>query len=233
VADDGDTQGLNGRRILVVDDDPIVVRLLRRALEQAGAQVDERDRGGQVLPAVASESYDALLLDIGLPEIGGLEVLERVRRSTDLPILMVTAEDDEPTAVRALRAGADDFVRKPLSGSEVVARTIAAIRRAPRSGEPLRVYADDFLEIDHERTEVRVRGQTVKLRPLEYRLLVTLVEHRGQTLDPRQLLRHVWEAGEADTARVKVLVSNLRSTLGKGTPIETVRGVGYRYRRPQ
>jgi two-component system KDP operon response regulator KdpE len=233
VADDGDTQGLNGRRILVVDDDPIVVRLLRRALEQAGAQVDERDRGGQVLPAVASESYDALLLDIGLPEIGGLEVLERVRRSTDLPILMVTAEDDEPTAVRALRAGADDFVRKPLSGSEVVARTIAAIRRAPRSGEPLRVYADDFLEIDHERTEVRVRGQTVRLRPLEYRLLVTLVEHRGQTLDPRQLLRHVWEAGEADTARVKVLVSNLRSTLGKGTPIETVRGVGYRYRRPQ
>ena len=227
-----DPQGLSGRRILVVDDDPLIVTLLRRALEQAGAQVDECDSGGQVLPAVASESYDAVLLDIGLPEIGGLEVLERVRRSTDVPILMVTAEDDEPTAVRALRAGADDYVRKPISSDEVVARTIAAIRRAPRSGEPLRVYADAFLEIDHERTEVHVRGKTVKLRPLEYKLLVTLVEHRGQALDPRQLMRHVWEVGESDTSRVKVLVSNLRSALGAGAPIETVRGVGYRYKRP-
>jgi DNA-binding response OmpR family regulator len=229
---DEDTRGLTGRRILVVDDDPLIVRLLRRSLEQAGARVDECDAGAQVLPAVASESYDAMLLDIGLPGMDGIQVLERVRRSTDLPILMVTAEDDEPTAVRALRAGADDYVRKPISGGEVVARTIAAIRRAPRSGEPVRVYADEFLEIDHERTEVRVKGETVKLRPLEYRLLVTLVDHRGQALDTRQLLRHVWEAGDADTTRVKVLVSNLRSTLGDGAPIETVRGVGYRYRRP-
>src|SRR3954467_14496573 len=173
---DGQAAGLAGRRVLVVDDDPLIVTLLRRALERAGARVDECDSGNQVLPAIASANYDALLLDIGLPEIGGLEVLERVRRSSDLPILMVTAEDDEPTAVRALRAGAHDYVRKPLSAGEVVARTIAAIRRAPRSGEPLRVYADSFLEIDHERTEVRVRGETVKLRPLEYRLLVTLVE---------------------------------------------------------
>jgi two-component system KDP operon response regulator KdpE len=231
---EGETEngGLAGRRVLVVDDDATIVALLRRALEQAGAAVDECDTGGKVLPAIASESYDAVLLDVGLPEIGGIEVLERVRRSTDVPILMVTAEDDEPTAVRALRAGADDYVRKPISGAEVVARTIAAIRRSPRSGEPVNVYADAFLEIDHERTEVRVHGETVKLRPLEYRLLVTLVEHRGQALDPRQLLRHVWAAGEADTARVKVLVSNLRSTLGAGAPIETVRGVGYRYRRP-
>jgi two-component system KDP operon response regulator KdpE len=229
---DAHPPGLTGRRILVVDDDATIVTLLRRALEQAGARVDECEAGTQVLPAVASASYDALLLDIGLPEIGGIEVLERVRRSSDLPILMVTAEDDEPTAVRALRAGADDYVRKPISGSEVVARTIAAIRRAPRSGDPVNVYADAFLEIDHERTEVRVRGENVKLRPLEYRLLLTLVEHRGQALGPRQLLSRVWEAGDADTARVKVLVSNLRSTLGDGAPIETVRGVGYRYRRP-
>jgi DNA-binding response OmpR family regulator len=227
-----DSAGLSGRRILVVDDDETTVALLRRALEQAGARVDECDTGTQVLPAIASERYDAVLLDIGLPGMGGIEVLERVRRSTDVPILMVTAEDDEPTAVRALRAGADDYVRKPISGPEVVARAIAAIRRSPRTEDPVNVYADSFLEIDHERTEVRVRGETVKLRPLEYRLLVTLVEHRGQALDPRQLLRHVWEAGEADTARVKVLVSNLRSTLGDGAPIETVRGVGYRYRRP-
>jgi DNA-binding response OmpR family regulator len=226
---------LGGKRALVVDDDPLICALLRRALEGAGTHVTEVHDGDDAVPALTKSRYDVVLLDIDLPGLNGFDVLARVRRISDIPVLMVTASDDEATAVRALREGADDYVRKPIYAPEVIARAAAVVRRAPTTATQGRMYADAVLEIDFDRAEVRAGGDPIRLRPLEYQLLTTLVEHRGQALDPRQLLRLVWGESHEDAARVKVLVSNLRSTLVaaglEDPPIETVRGVGYRYRR--
>ena len=224
-------------RVLVVDDEPDVLRLVRRVLERAGFEVDEGRTGRSGLRRLFETRPDLVVLDVGLPDLDGLTVLERIRDVSDVPVIMLTARAGDLDRVRGLRTGADDYVTKPFSPNELVAR-VEAVTRRTRPARPTRErYVDDFLEIDYATREVRAGGRRVALSPLELRLLDTLVRNGELVLGQEQLLDLVWGGREGRSrAQVKLYVGYLRKKLGRGDdgwePIETVRGFGYRYRKP-
>ena len=224
--------------ILVVDDEQDVRGLVRRILERGGYDVVEAADGRAGLRRLFETRPDLVVLDVGLPELDGWAVLERIRDVSDLPVILLTARGGEVDRVRGLRAGADDYVTKPFARQELLARVEAVLRRAQPARERQATYADGFLEIDYGTMEVSAAGRQVALSPLEFRLLDTLVRHPDQVLGRRQLLELVWGSAQGRSeAQVKLYVGYLRRKLGTGedgwTPIETVRGFGYRYRRPR
>jgi DNA-binding response OmpR family regulator len=234
--------GMDGARVLVVDDDETIRAVLRRVVETAGARVTEAGTGEDALRALYDGRPDVVILDIDLPGLDGWQVLERIRQLTDVPVVMLSAHDDELEKVRALRAGADDYVTKPFGAPELLARLHAQLRRARGSGggaapgERLRPYRDAALVVDFAHAEATVHDRPVALTPREFRLLAALVGHAGRTLSPEQLLELAWDDPAGDPRRVKVYVGYLRGKLaGAGLdppPIDTVRGFGYRYRPP-
>jgi DNA-binding response OmpR family regulator len=236
--------GMSGARVLVVDDDETMRALVRRLVEVAGASIAEAATGEEALRALYAERPDIVVLDIDLPSLDGRQVLERIRQLTDVPVLMLSGHDDELEKVRALQAGADDYVTKPFGAQELLARLQAHIRRAAaagggaRAGEPvgLRPYRDAALALDFAHAEATVRERPLELTPRELRLLAAFVRHAGRTLSPEQLLDLAWDDPAGDPRRVKVYVGYLRGKLAAAglepSPIETVRGFGYRYRPP-
>jgi DNA-binding response OmpR family regulator len=224
------------RRVLVVDDDVDIRLLLEELLRGAGYTVDTAEDGRAALRAFHTNPADLVVLDLSMPELDGFETLERLRDLSDVPVILLTARGGEIDKVRGFRAGADDYVVKPFGRQELVARIEALLRRTP---EPTHHdhYDDGVLSIDHGRRLVMCRGLPVRLTPLEFRLLVTLVEHAGQVLAAEQLVEHAWgHAAGASRDQVKLYVSYLRRKLGQVgdgfAPIETVRGFGYRYVPP-
>jgi DNA-binding response OmpR family regulator len=224
------------RRVLVVDDDDDIRLLLEELLRGAGYGVETATDGRAALRSFHASPTDLVVLDLSMPELDGFETLHRLRDLSDVPVILLTARGGEIDKVRGFRAGADDYVVKPFGRQELLARIEALLRRAP---EPTHHehYDDGALSIDYGRRLVLSRGLPVRLTPLEFRLLVTLVEHAGQVLSADQLIEHVW--GHADGAsrdQVKLYVSYLRKKLGQEAegfqPIETVRGFGYRYLAP-
>jgi DNA-binding response OmpR family regulator len=180
---------------------------------------------------------DVVILDIGLPDLDGWAVIERIRDMSDVPVLMLTARGLEAEKVRGLSSGADDYVTKPFGSAELRARIQALLRRArsaPDAATPS-VFDDGWLRVDLDARSVHVSGAAVELTPLEYRVLAALVEHAGKILSPEQLLSLAWDDPLGIGAeRVKFTVSRLRRKLGVDadrSPIEAVRGFGYRYRR--
>jgi DNA-binding response OmpR family regulator len=233
--------GMDGARVLVVDDDDMIRMVLHRVVEIAGGTVTEAATGEDGLRALYDGRPDVVVLDIGLPGLDGWHVLERIRQLTDVPVVMLSAHDDELEKVRALRAGADDYVTKPFGAAELLARLQAQLRRARATGggsagDELRPYRDAALSVDFVHAETTVHDRPVALTPREFRLLAALVGHAGRTLSPEQLLELAWDDPAGDPRRVKVYVGYLRNKLaGAGLeppPIETVRGFGYRYRLP-
>jgi DNA-binding response OmpR family regulator len=233
--------GMDGARVLVVDDDDTIRMVLRRVVETAGATITEAPTGEDGLRALYDGRPDVVILDIGLPGLDGWQVLERIRQLTDVPVVMLSAHDDELEKVRALRAGADDYVTKPFGAPELLARLQAQLRRSRRSGgrgatEQLRPYRDAALAVDFVHAEAAVHDRPLGLTPREFRLLAALVGHAGRTLSPEQLLELAWDDPAGDPRRVKVYVGYLRGKLAAAgldpPPIDTVRGFGYRYRRP-
>jgi DNA-binding response OmpR family regulator len=235
-----------GTRVLVVDDDETIRALLRRLVEVAGGTVAEAATGEEALRALYAERPAIVVLDIDLPGLDGWQVLERVRQLTDVPVLMLSAHDDELEKVRALQAGADDYVTKPFGAQELLARLQAHLRRAAassgaaaRGAEPaaLQPYRDAALAVDFAHAEATVRGRALELTPRELRLLAAFVGHAGRTLSQEQLLDLAWDDPVGDPRRVKVYVGYLRAKLAAAglepSPIETVRGFGYRYRPPR
>ena len=226
--------------MLVIDDDVTIRALLRRIVEMAGATVTDAETGEDGLRALYSGRPDLVVLDIGLPGLDGWQVLERIRQLTDLPVVMVSAHDDELEKVRALQAGADDYVTKPFSAPELLARLQVQVRRArassPGGDRPLRPYRDDVLTVDFVHAEATVRDEPIALTPREFRLLAAFVGHAGRTLSAEQLLDLAWDDPTGDPRRVKVYVGYLRAKLIEAglapSPIETLRGFGYRYRPP-
>jgi len=219
--------------VLVVDDDTDVRTLVRELLARAGYRVSEAPDGRAALRVLYDEQPDLVLLDVSMPELDGWATLERIRDVSDVPVVMVSALGAELEKVRALKAGADDYVTKPFGRQELLARVETVLRRAPRR-EPRQRYADRLVEVDFAERRVLVRGAEVELTPLEFRLLTAFVDHPRQLLAHDQLLELVW-GGERGTSRdqVKLYVGYLRRKLGAagldpGT-IETVRGYGYRY----
>lgn len=229
------------RRVLVVDDEREIRAVLRAYLEHEGFDVAEAGTGAEALRrtlATDGTAPDVVLLDIGLPDLGGLDVLRTIRRSCDVYVLLVTARADEVDTLVGLGAGADDYVTKPFSPREVVARVGTVLRRSAGRGaaEPLEdhVLRFDGLSLDERRRELRVEGEEVRLSTLEFDLLGALAASPGRVFSRTQLLEEVWGYDfYGDERVVDVHVRGLRRALGDDAAdpriIGTVRGVGYKF----
>jgi len=222
--------------IVVVEDDRHIADLVELYLRQEGFRVVQASDGVQGLEAVRNQQPRMVILDVGLPAVGGLpvdglEVCRRLRADSDVPILMLTARDGEIDRVLGLEMGADDYVAKPFSPRELVARVRAILRRtdgAVAREAPGVLLAGD-VEVDVGRREARVDGSAVALATREFDLLRYLAENAGLALSRQQILDAVWGAGwYGDERTIDVHVGQLRKKLGPGLPLATVWGVGYR-----
>ena len=224
----------NGPRVLVVDDEPAIRRFLHTSLAAHDYVVFEAVNGQEALVAVAAHRPDLIVLDLGLPDMDGIEVTRLLREWTQIPIIIVTVQEQEAAKIAALDAGADDYVTKPFGMGELLARMRVALRRAASpTAEP--VFASGELTVDLARRLVTVGDREVQVTPTEYDLLRTLVTHAGKVLTHRQLLRQVWGVGYENEAHLlRVNMSNLRHKLepdaARPNYILTEPGVGYRLR---
>ncbi|MBI2168714.1 MAG: response regulator transcription factor [Actinobacteria bacterium] len=214
--------------VVVVDDEANIADLVEMYLAQADFRVVKAATGEQALAAVSEHSPDLVVLDVGLPDLDGLEVCRRVRATSRVPIIFLTARDDEVDRVVGLELGADDYVTKPFSPRELVARVKAVLRRAEGAPAP-EVIRVGSVEVDLGRREVRVDDRVMELTTREFDLLRFLAERKGLALSRRQILDGAWGAGwYGDERTVDVHMAQVRKKLGSGLRITTVRGVGYR-----
>jgi two-component system KDP operon response regulator KdpE len=220
-------------RILVVDDEPQIRKLLRISLEAQQYEVIEATDGAEGLRLATARQPDLILLDLGLPDQDGHAVLRTLREWSDLPVIVLTVREGEADKIRALDAGADDYVTKPFATGELLARVRAGLRKRLRAGGKEPVYSHAGLVVDLAHRRVTLRGGELHLSKKEYALLRLLVMHAGRVITHQQLLREVWgPAHEHDTQYLRVYVGQLREKLGEDpaapTWIETEPGVGYR-----
>jgi len=216
--------------ILLVDDERNIVDLARMYLEQEGFRVEAAYDGQSALARIQSLQPALVVLDLMLPAMDGWEVCRRVRTSSDVPIIMLTARDEDVDKIVGLELGADDYLTKPFNPRELVARVKAILRRAGRAPAGDKPIALGDLVVDPARREVSVTGTPVKLRTKEFDLLLVLVENRGLALSRDKLLQLAWGYDFAGQTRtVDVHVAHLRNKLaGSNVEIETVWGVGYK-----
>jgi DNA-binding response OmpR family regulator len=222
-------------RILAVDDEPRYLEIIRFNLESAGYRVACAASGEEALEVVAADEPGLIVLDVMLPGIDGFEVLRRVRERSSCPVIMLTAKGSEEDKVVGLRLGADDYVTKPFSAQELLARVEAVLRRAhPPEGEDRQqatIVVGDLC-VDRQRKQVTLAGSDVRLSPTEYRLLVCLATNRGVLLSRDELLTHVWgKAYEGEDEILRVTLWRLRHKLGDDAAepryIVTRPGLGY------
>jgi two-component system, OmpR family, KDP operon response regulator KdpE len=224
-----------GPAVVVIEDEPQVRRFLRAALVSQGYRVHEAATGREGLAEAATRQPDVIILDLGLPDLDGLEIIRRVREWTPVPIIVLSARDHEGDKIKALDLGADDYVSKPFGVGELLARMRAALRHAAISSQPQvePVFTLGALNIDLMRRRVSVAGNEVHLTPIEYKLLTTLVRHAGNVLTHRQLLREVWGPSYEDQSHyLRVFMLQLRRKLeadpARPRYLRTEPGVGYR-----
>ena len=214
--------------VLVVDDEPNIADLIELYLAREGYRVVKAGDGEAGLRAVAEHRPRLVVLDVGLPDIDGLEVCRRLRQNSTIPVIFLTARDSEVDRVLGLELGADDYVTKPFSPVELVARVKAVLRRTDQVGGAEVIAAGD-VAVDLGRREVRVRGEAVAFTTKEFELLQFLAEHPGLALSRQQILDGVWGYDWfGDSRTVDVHVAQLRKKLDGAVQIDTVRGVGYR-----
>ncbi|MDP2122903.1 MAG: response regulator transcription factor [Parvibaculum sp.] len=219
-------------RLLVVEDDPDLNRQLVGALEEAGYVVDSAKDGEEGHFLGDTEPYDAVVLDLGLPEMDGVTVLEKWRRDGKImPVLILTARDRWSDKVAGFDAGADDYVAKPFFMEEVLARLRALLRRA--TGHATSELECGSVRVDTRSSRVTVDGRAIKLTSLEYRLLAYMMHHRDRVISRTELVEHLYDQDfDRDSNTIEVFVGRLRRKLGKDV-IETVRGLGYRLTAPE
>jgi two-component system KDP operon response regulator KdpE len=222
------------RLILLVDDEPQIHRFLRPTLEAAGYLVTRADTGAEALKQAALKPPSLVLLDLGLPDMDGQEVLVQLRRFCSPPVIVLSARDRPAEKIAALDAGANDYVEKPFDIGELLARIRAALRVEAGGREQVAVFVNPPLEMDLVRRLVRVEGAPVSLTPREYDLLALLVRNTDRVITHRQLLTAVWgPAHSADVQYLRVYVGHLRQKLGAAaTHLVTEPGVGYRLLGP-
>ncbi len=227
---------LKDKLILVVDDEPRIVNFMRMNLELEGCRVIAASNGREALDRARDDMPDVMLLDIMMPGMDGFEVLRRLRQSSTVPVIVLTAKDDEDDRIRGLELGADDYIGKPFSHRELVSRIRAVLRRhliqPPIQQSQLRI--DDRLTIDFAKREVLVDGQPVALRPTEYRLLYHLVQNPGWVMPHEVLLSKVWGPEYSDESHyLRLYITYLRQKIEKDPAhphyILTERGTGYRF----
>ena len=226
---------MNGRlRVLVCDDEPQILRALRVILREAGFEVLPAASAREALDSAAVQPPDAAIVDLVLPDGDGVDLCRSLREWSELPIVVLSAVGDEAEKVRALNAGADDYVTKPFGPSELIARLNAALRRATPKDDAEPVVAANGLELDLMAHQVSRDGEPIHLTPIEFDLLRTLMRNRGRLMTHRALLTEVWGPAYAgDTQTLRVHVANLRRKIepDPGAPryITTDPGVGYRF----
>jgi two-component system, OmpR family, KDP operon response regulator KdpE len=219
-------------RILVVDDEVAILRFLETVLDSEEFCVHKAENGRLAIAATAAVRPDLLLLDLGLPDMDGIEVITRIREWSKVPIIVLSVREREDDKIKALDAGADDYLTKPFGVGELLARIRVALRRALQQ-VPLPVYRMDDLEVDLVHRRVLLTGVEIQLTPTEYDLLRLLVTNAGKVLTHRQILRQIWGAGYVEQPHVlRVNISNLRRKIEKDSSrpryIITEVGVGYR-----
>lgn len=222
-------------RILIVDDEPAIRRFLKASLETEGFQIVAAETAAQALKETAQAKPDLMILDLGLPDQDGIEVIKQVRATGPLPIIVLSVRNDEPGKVAALDAGADDYMVKPFGVEELLARVRAALRHRLQQQGLGPVFRMRELAIDFMAHRVTIGEAEVKLSKREFALLRLLAEHAGKVMTHRQLLSAVWgEAHRDDVEYLRVYVRQLRAKLGDDPAdprfIETEPGVGYRLR---
>jgi two-component system KDP operon response regulator KdpE len=219
-------------KILVVDDERPIRRFLNASLGNRYT-ILEAENGGDAIRSAALNHPDAILLDLGLPDMDGLEVTRRLREWTDVPVIVISVRDSEQDKVAALDAGADDYLTKPFGISELLARLRVALRRSNKSEAESVIYQNDDLMVDFIKREVRVNDKPVTLTPTEYSIFRILVSNAGKVLTHQQLIKEVWGGNyEADSHLLRVNVSNLRRKI-ESDPMQprhiiTEPGIGYR-----
>jgi two-component system KDP operon response regulator KdpE len=227
---------LKDKLVLVVDDEPRMINFMRLNLELEGMRVATASNGREAIERARDDMPDVVLLDVMMPVMDGFEALRRLRQFSQVPVLILTAKDDEEDRVRGLELGADDYIGKPFSHRELVSRIRAVLRRhyaAPPVAQTL-VQVDDRLSIDFARREVLVDGGRVNLRPTEYRLLYHLVQNAGYVQTHEMLLTKVWGPEYREESHyLRLYITYLRQKIEQdpGSPkyILTERGVGYRF----
>jgi two-component system KDP operon response regulator KdpE len=228
------TTGAAPMRVLVVDDEPAIRRFLRAGLGAQGYVITEVDKGLPALDVVRRNGTDMVVLDLGLPDIDGLEVIKRIRASgSAVPIVVLSIRGAEAGKVEALDLGADDYVTKPFGIDELLARIRAAQRHMLQRQGELPVFRSGDLTVDLVRRIVTVRGAEVKFSPREYEVLRLLVQHAGKVLTHKMILREVW-TGDTDVQYLRIYIRALRQKIEpdpeQPTYIITETGVGYRLR---
>jgi two-component system KDP operon response regulator KdpE len=218
---------------LIVDDEPQIRRLLRVVLEGENYQVHEAENGQQGLTEIANRRPAVILLDLGLPDMEGLELLQRLREWSEAPVLVLSVRDDEQSKVAALDSGAEDYVTKPFSTAELLARLRAAQRKT-RPEEEVSIFKSGDLIVDLTARVVKCAGREIKLTATEYALLRLFVRHPGRVLTHRYILREIWgPKSEEHRQYLRVYVTHLRQKIepdpAKPSLIRTEPGIGYRF----
>jgi two-component system KDP operon response regulator KdpE len=229
-------QHQDAKMVLVVDDEARMIQFIRMNLELERFQVIAAKNGLEAITKTREMLPDCVLLDVTMPEMDGFETLRAIREESTVPVIMLTARNDEEDKVKGLALGADDYITKPFSPRELVSRVKAVIRRSelPSQVEKALVKVDDYLSIDFNRREVLVKGEPVKLRPTEWRLLYHLVQNAGWVVPHETLLSKVWGWEYQDeTQYLRLYITYLRQKiepdLSSPRYIFTERGVGYRF----
>jgi two-component system OmpR family response regulator len=219
-------------RILVVEDDPDLNRQLVQALTDAGYAIDKAFDGEEGHFLGETEPYDAVILDLGLPKLDGVSVLEKWRRAgRKMPVLILTARDRWSDKVAGFDAGADDYVAKPFHMEEVLARIRALVRRS--AGHATSEIACGPLQLDTKSARVTVNGTAIKLTSLEFRLLAYLMMHKGKVISRTELVEHLYDQDfDRDSNTIEVFVGRLRKKLGVDV-LHTIRGMGYCVQEPE
>ena len=221
-------------RILVVDDEPEIRRFLRASLRAKQYEVLEASNGTQALELMAQHQPDLMILDLGLPDIDGVEVTRRIREWSQIPIIILSVRDREKDKIEALDAGADDYLTKPFGVGELMARMRVVMRRIPSEAQES-VFTVKGLKIDLSRHQVSLADKEIPLTPTEFDLLRVLIQNAGKVITHRQLIQKVWGSGYEDESRLlRVNISNLRHKIepdpNQPYYILTELGVGYRFR---
>lgn len=221
-------------RLLVIDDEPQILRLLTISLESQQHEVFTAALGKQGLAMLAVEQPDLVILDLGLPDIDGQEVLRRLREFSDVPVIVLSVRSHEKDKVQALDSGANDYLEKPFGVKELLARIRATLRTRLATDQVQSNYDDGHLRIDYLGHIVTLQGERVRLSPKEYDLLVELAKHPGQILTQHYLLKKFWGPSHVDDSHyLRIFVRQIRTKLGDDPMcpkyIETEPGVGYRF----
>jgi two-component system KDP operon response regulator KdpE len=224
----------NGKTVLIIDDELPILRFLRASLTEAGFHVVEAMNGGTALELAVSQKPSVILLDLGLPDMDGLEVLKRLRQWTVAPVIVLSARGEESDKIAGLDSGADDYLAKPFGVEELLARMRVALRHAELTGqEPEPIYEHDDLRIDLSKRRIWRGKKEVRLSPLQYNLLAVLVRNVGRVVSHAQLLKEAWgEDGLATPESLRLIVHQIRHRIERDPVrprhIKTEPGVGYR-----